>query len=126
MPFVGAYAFMALEQTNEKEVCVKNSDVYNKMVNSTASSLWGIFKTYKVAEDPTAQLSKIEDQINTFFSNYLSLTYDSRNCSNLGQPDGDDYNWNFAGALLFSITIFTTVGKLQIIMLLCSSINTVA
>ena len=47
----------------------------------------------------------------TFRDNILDLGYDGKNCSAMDDPDGPGYQWNFAGALLFSVTVITTIGR---------------
>ena len=42
----GGYAFIALEQTNEKEECTNAEDMYIPMENTTANNLWAISEAY--------------------------------------------------------------------------------
>jgi len=83
---------------------------YFPMENATVSKLWGIASSYNTDDDEELALDAFKAQIQQFRDDVQALGYDGSNCSMMGEDGGPDYQWNFPGSLLFSITIFTTIG----------------
>ena len=122
--FIGGFIFQHLEETNEKQVCVQLMEKYQPMENKTILNIWEISKVYvneytitvgnealKLQEDAIAQFEKI---LAEFRANVLELDYDGKNCTIMGETGGPGFRWSFPGALLFSVTVITTIGKLFI------------
>jgi len=107
----------ALEKPNELATCETTSNLYIAMEEQYAQKLWNIGQSYvnnKDSASKTDALSQMTTTIGNFFTDLASLNnFDGRNCSLMGTPDGVEYKWNTFGTLLFAMTIFTTVGKLQ-------------
>ena len=111
----GGFIFQHLEKPNEKAVCSKGQEKYGPMENNTKYKLWMLAKTYTEGDvdDPENEmnaLSEIQKLLSTFRDNSLDLGYNGENCSMMGEPGGPSYSWGFPGALLFSVTVITTIG----------------
>ncbi len=112
----GGFIFEHLEQTNEKQECVKAMDKYKPMANNTVNKLWEVAKTFcdnkNDIENVENALSEIGKLVDRFRNDVLELGYDGKNCTAMGDPgSGVGYQWSFPGALLFSVTVVTTIGK---------------
>ena len=107
----GAFIFEHLEQTNEKEECTQAQQLYNPMENSTVGKMWDISTSFRSTDDKDVAVAAFQKQLQSFRDDVLALSYDGSNCSAMGETGGPPYRWNFPGALLFSITVFTTIGK---------------
>lgn len=78
-----------------------------------ANKLWEISKSFPTDDDESSAVAAFQTQMELFRDNVLALNYDGRNCTIMGETDGPQYNFNMPGSLLFSITVFTTIGKFQ-------------
>ena len=119
---IGGFIFKHLEETNEKQECVQLMEKYEPMENKTVQNIWEIGKVYVNeytqtvgAEQQRMHASAIvefEKILADFRANVLELGYDGKNCTIMGKTDGPGFRWSFAGALLFSVTVITTIGKI--------------
>jgi hypothetical protein len=107
----GGFIFQHLEKTNEKQECVKAQDTYEPMENLTKYNLWDISSHFRKDEDIEYALVEFQKMLVKFRDDVLALSYDGTNCSMMGEPGGPGYQWSFPGALLFSVTVITTIGK---------------
>ena len=114
----GGFIFQHLEKTNEKQECVKAMEKYIPLQNNTMYRLWEIASTFRTDDDQTYALLEFEKQLKKYRDDVLALGYDGTNCTAMGEDDGPGYSWSFPGALLFSVTVITTIGKLTYV---CSS-----
>jgi len=58
-----------------------------------------------------AMMIQMKSILQTFRNNSLAIGYDGRNCKGYGEPNGPVHEWSWAGALMFSVTVITTIGK---------------
>ncbi len=118
---IGGFIFRHLEETNEKQECIKLMNKYTPLENKTAYNIWEIAKVYVDEFEQTAgsEATKLEDAakvefekiLRGFQTDLLELKYDGKNCTFMGEADGPGYRWSFAGALLFAVTVITTIGE---------------
>lgn len=106
----GGIIFQHLEDTNEREECVQTMNKYFPMENATVRSLWEISLSYPDDDDLDLAVVEFRKQVEKFRDDVLTLNYDGSNCTAMGQDGGPSYKWSFPGALLFSVTVFTTIG----------------
>jgi len=91
---------------------VQSMNKYVPMENATVAKLWGIASSYNSDDDEEIALAAFKVQIQKFRDDVQALKYDGSNCSLMGEEGGPNYQWNFPGSLLFSITVFTTIGNM--------------
>ncbi|KAI0241644.1 hypothetical protein LSAT2_021866 [Lamellibrachia satsuma] len=108
---VGVTTVLFIDQTNEYEECNKAREKYEPAENDTVWKLWDIAASFRNDDDREYAMTEYQKIIVTFRDNVLGLGYDGKNCSAMDDPDGPGYQWNFAGALLFSVTVITTIGE---------------
>ena len=107
----GGFIFQHLEKTNEKQECVKQKDKYDPLQNLTMFKLWEISSSFRADDDQEYALLEFEKQLEKFRDDVIALGYDGKNCTALDEAGPPGYKWSFPGALLFSVTVITTIGK---------------
>jgi len=106
----GGFIFQHLEKTNEKQECLEAMLKYYPMENATVYRLWDVASSFQEKDDAVFALDAFQKQLQSYRDDVLALGYDGSNCSAMGEPGGPQYQWSYSGSLLFSVTVFTTIG----------------
>lgn len=113
----GGFIFQHLEQTNEKQLCLQAESEYWPMEEDARNAIWEIsvayYNQYAAKQDEEVEAEALEEfqsKLIEFRDDVLALGYDGQNCSRMGEADGPGYQWSFPGALLFAVTVVTTIG----------------
>ena len=89
----GAFIFKHLEQTNEKQECIKKMEKYVFMANETKLQIWTAAKAYVKQyhdddEDPDVvqnALVEFRQTLVQFRADVLELKYDGKDCNRMGR-----------------------------------------
>lgn len=109
--FIGAQMFIGLEYDYEMTLYLEKQKAANR-VEAAANYLAGSFWSYAKDVDRynftyTTFTEKVEVDLRTFVSFIVNATEDYQYD---GYVEGWDTSWTFPKALLFTITIMTTIG----------------
>ncbi|RUS81677.1 hypothetical protein EGW08_010539 [Elysia chlorotica] len=110
----GGFIFEHLEKNNEEQICYESRSEYQPMENKTIESTLKIF--YDLGGAITTKSSRelmeiqLRSVLETFRNNTLAIGYDGRSCDLYGKPAGPNYEWSWAGGLMFSVTVISTIG----------------
>ncbi|XP_074650138.1 TWiK family of potassium channels protein 7-like [Tubulanus polymorphus] len=103
---MGGFIFEHLEKTNEKSECFNKYDKYVIQENDTTNRLYDITQQGNDEYDTKVSMVKV---LQRFRHNVVALDLDV-NCSLLGEPGGISNKWSWAGSLMFSVTVVSTIG----------------
>ncbi|CAG5134495.1 unnamed protein product [Candidula unifasciata] len=110
----GGFIFEHLEKNNEQQICYDSYYEYIPMENKTINSTLKIFYDYggavTTAETRELMIIQLQSILQTFRDNTLAIGYDGRSCNLYGKENGPVYEWSWAGGLMFSVTVITTIG----------------
>ncbi|KAL4227645.1 hypothetical protein ACF0H5_013085 [Mactra antiquata] len=104
----GGFIFEHLEKANEEEVCFESRREYVPMQNKTLENLRKVILENNL--NTNAMMIQMKSILQTFRNNSLAIGYDGRDCDNYGGDNGPVHEWSWAGALMFSVTVITTIG----------------
>nr|KAG5690678.1 hypothetical protein BaRGS_013464 [Batillaria attramentaria] len=110
----GGFIFEHLEKNNEEQICFESLSEYSPMESKTINSTMKIFFDYGgISTDANRELMEVQIRsvLETFRNNTLAIGYDGRACSKYGQEGGPSYEWSWAGGLMFSVTVVSTIGQ---------------
>jgi len=90
---------------------------YNPMENETMYKFWDLAVTYfqDGSLDDYLRKDTVLDEVQKILQNFRNgsfqlYPYNGENCSSIGESGGPTYKWSLPGALLFSVTVITTIG----------------
>ncbi|XP_005094519.1 potassium channel subfamily K member 2 [Aplysia californica] len=110
----GGFIFEHLEKNNEEQICYESRSEYSPMEEKTINSTLKIFYDYGGAitteESRRLMTVQLKSVLETFRNNTLAIGYDGRSCNLYGQANGPVYEWSWAGGLMFSVTVISTIG----------------
>jgi len=110
----GGYLFEMLESQNEKFSCIEQQTTYAPVENASMDSIYAIVKDFgEDISDPDTKenaLSAIELALENFAKLAMEIGYTGTDCGMMGKEGGQPFAWNFYGALLFAVTIITSIG----------------
>ncbi|KAL8577440.1 hypothetical protein ACOMHN_048075 [Nucella lapillus] len=109
----GGFIFEHLEKNNEEQICFESRSEYEPMQKKTINSTMQVFTQYgNVVSVSTRELMEVQIQsiLETFRSNTLAIGYDGKDCNAYGKEGGPTYSWSWAGGLMFSVTVVSTIG----------------
>ncbi|XP_050402823.1 TWiK family of potassium channels protein 7 [Patella vulgata] len=108
----GGFIFEHLEKNNEQQICYESRSEYNPMENKTIESILKIFNDYGFPTENNRALMEVQVKsvLETFRNNTLAIGYDGRDCGAYGRTGGPIYSWSWAGSLMFSVTVISTIG----------------
>ena len=105
----GGFIFEHLEKHNEQKECEDAMFEYIKYENTTLVKLFKVHEEKQLGE--YFVLLEFQKILRSFRNSSVDLKYKGINCSAMGEKDGPPYSWSFPGALLFSVTVITTIGE---------------
>jgi hypothetical protein len=105
---VGGFIFEHLETTNEKNICIKQFNKYIEAENDTIGRLWEVSTQGLDEYDTKISFKRILEK---FRDRAVSIEYAGTNCTMMGEEGGTAFQWSWAGALMFSVTVITTIGR---------------
>lgn len=109
---LGGFLFELLEKENEIQACIDSRKDYVDMENKTLFRLLDIVLTNPLGSETADVL--LLGVFQTFRNNSILIDYDGRWCEGYDLMDGPRHEWDFAGALFFSMTILTTIGETKV------------
>lgn len=111
----GAFLFQLLEQHNEAKNCQEGKGQESTNIVNLKSHLLSYIQfnissspTDTTKDNETVANQKIEDWLTTFRDDVLTV----RSTYAYSGQDCEKYKWNFPGALLFAVTVITTIGRI--------------
>ncbi|KAK3097436.1 hypothetical protein FSP39_009627 [Pinctada imbricata] len=108
---LGGLIFEHLEKNNEIQICYDTMDEYLPMENKTVNKIVDVLTSYEGISDRTFMAAEVETIIRTYRTNSMEIGYDGTDCGAFGQDGGPPYQWEWAGAMYFSVTVVTTIGR---------------
>ncbi|XP_029649632.1 TWiK family of potassium channels protein 18-like [Octopus sinensis] len=100
----GAFIFEHLERENEIKSCRDSFKEYTSVESKTLEKLLAI------ESNSPSKKSEIEQILKIFRDSAMNIGYTGEDCDTKGLPGGSSLSWSLPGALLFAVTIVSTIG----------------
>lgn len=107
----GGFIFEHLEKNNEEQICYDSRDEYLDMEERTLNNTIKVIKEQEGSGQTDVLVIQLQSILATFRDNSIAIGYDGTNCTAYGEEDGPKYKWSWSGALFFSVTVISTIGK---------------
>lgn len=98
----GGFVFEHLEKDNEIQICKDSRKEYDSIEKKTLDKFRDINQM-----TPNETLSILQ----MFRDSCVSIGYTGDVCELIGKENGTAFSWSLPGAILFSITIVSTIGE---------------
>lgn len=107
----GGFIFEHLEKNNEQQICYDSKEEYEPMENKTLTNMLNVIAENEGNADKSVMTIQLRVLLETFRDNSIAIGYEGSVCGDYGKPDGPIYKWSWPGALFFSVTVISTIGK---------------
>jgi len=107
----GGFIFEHLEKNNEEQICYDSRDEYIDMEERTLNNTIKVIKEQEGSGQTDVLVIQLQSILATFRDNSIAIGFDGKNCTAYGETDGPKYKWSWSGALFFSVTVISTIGK---------------
>ena len=107
----GGFIFEHLEKKNEQQICYDTRDEYAPMENKTLQQMHDVIVENLGNSNLNVLMIELRTILETFRDNSIHIGYEGDICGDYGKDGGPIYKWSWFGAMYFSVTVISTIGK---------------